>query len=146
MAKSQMPMVEPGEMNDPIVFPADIIRRLAPVFEVSTTGMARLLGMSRHVIWRRIHRREPLPAEYQARAQGAVRLYARALDLCWYQTGNGRRETRRWLNDWLRTPRPGASKRRLIEFLGTEEGQKELLALVVRISTDVYTSEQADSS
>jgi len=101
MAKSQMPMVDPDEMDDPIVFPADIIRRLAPIFEVSTTGMARLLGMSRHVVWRRIHGREPLPAEYQARAQGAVRLYARALDLCWYQTVNGRRETRRWLNAWL---------------------------------------------
>lgn len=141
MAKSQMPMVDPDEMDDPIVFPADIIRRLAPIFEVSTTGMARLLGMSRHVVWRRIHGREPLPAEYQARAQGAVRLYARALDLCWYQTVNGRRETRRWLNDWLRTPRPGAGKHRPIEILGTEEGQKELLALVMRLSTDVYANE-----
>ncbi|MBX9872073.1 MAG: hypothetical protein K2X75_08745 [Burkholderiaceae bacterium] len=146
MAKSQVPMVVPDELVDPIVFPADVIQRLAPVFEVSTTGMAHLLGISRHVVWRSIHRREALPAMYQGRAMGAIRLYALALDLCWYQTVNGRRETRRWLNDWLRTPRPGARKRRLIELLSTEEGQKELLALVVRISTDVYTSEQADSS
>jgi hypothetical protein len=92
MAKSQMPAVD---MDDPIVLPADIIRRLAPVFEVSTTGMARLLDMSRHVVWRRIHRREALPAGYQARAMGAIRLYALALDLRGYQTVNGRRETRR---------------------------------------------------
>jgi len=128
-------------MDDPIVFPADIIRRLAPVLEVSTTGMARLLGMSRHVVWRRIHRREALPARYQGRAMGAIRLHALALDLCWYQTVNGRRETRGWLNDWLRTPRPEAHKRRPIELLGNEEGQKELLALVMRLSTDVYINE-----
>lgn len=141
MAKSQMPMVDPEEMDDPIVFPADIIRRLAPVFKVSTTGMARLLGMSRHVVWRRIHGREPLPAEYQARVMEAIRLYALALDLCGYQTVNRRRETRRWLNAWLRTPRLGAGKHRPIEILGTEEGQKQLLALVMRISTHVYTNE-----
>lgn len=141
MAKSQVPMVDPDEMDDPIVFPADIIRRLAPVFEVSTTGMARLLGMSRHVVWRRIHRREALPTKYQGRAMGAIRLHALALDLCWYQTVNGRRETRRWLNDWLRTSRAGARKRRLIELLGTEEGQKELLAVVMTLSTVVYTNE-----
>jgi len=138
MAKSQVRAVV---MDGPIVLPADIIRRLAPIFEMSTTGMARLPGMSRHVVWRRIHQCEALPAEYQVRAIGAIRLYALALDLCWYQTVNGRRETRRWLNDWLRTPRPGAGRHRPIEILDTEEGQKEVLALVMRITTDVYTSE-----
>lgn len=138
MTKSQVRAVV---MDGPIVLPADIIRRLAPIFEISTTGMARLLGMSRHVVWRRIHRREALPARYQGRAMGAIRLHALALDLCWYQTVNGRRETRGWLNDWLRTPRPEAHKRRPIELLGNEEGQKELLALVMRLSTDVYINE-----
>jgi uncharacterized protein (DUF2384 family) len=144
MAKSKLPAVGQGELLDPVVLPADVVRQLAPVFEVSTTGMAHLLGMSRQAIWRRIHRREALPERYQARAMGAIRLYALALDVCWFQTVKGRRETRRWLNDWLRTPRPGSSKSRPIELLGSDEGQRELHALVMRIADTSYTYDWTD--
>lgn len=72
---------------------------------------------------------------------GAIRLYARALDHCRYQTVKERRETKGWLNDCLRIPRPEAGKRRPIKLLGTEEKQKKLQALVMRIFTNVYTNE-----
>lgn len=75
---------------------------------------------------------------------GAIRLLARALDLCGYPTVNGRRETRRWMIDWLRTPRPEFGKHRPLELIGTEEGPTELLGLVKRISADVYTNEKDD--
>lgn len=64
MVKSQRPVIsaderlhyaQPDGLNDPIVFPAEIIRNLALVFDVSTTGMACFLGMRRHVVWRKIH-------------------------------------------------------------------------------------------
>lgn len=122
----------------PILMPAAIVQRLAPVFEVSTTRMARLLGMSRHVVWRRIHRRQALPPEYQARAMGAIRVYVIALNLYWYQTLNGRREARRWMNDWLRSPSVRFSGRRPIELLGSVSGQRKLLAVLTRIETGDY--------
>lgn len=126
------------EADSPIVLPADIILRLAPVFEVSTTGMAQLLGMSRHVVWRRIHRHEALPPKYQERAMGALRLHTLALDLYGYQTISARREARRWMNDWLREPRLWFGWRRPIEFLGSDVEQKEVLTLVGGIVAGVY--------
>ena len=128
----------PDETDSPIVLPAEIIQKLAPVFEVSTTGMAQLLGMSRHVVWRRIHRRNALPPKYQARAMGALRLHALALDLYGYQTVNARREARRWMNDWLREPRLWFGWRRPIEFLGSDGEQKKVLTLVSGIVAGVY--------
>lgn len=126
------------DFSEPILWPAEIIRQLAPVFETSTTGMARILGMSRHVVWRRIHRHEALPPQYQARAMGAVRLYVLMLDLYGYQTISGRREARRWMNDWLRAPRPRSVWRRPIECLGSDEDQERLLNLVERIVAGAY--------
>lgn len=126
------------ESDSPIVLPAEIIQKLAPVFEVSTTGMAQLLGMSRHVVWRRIHRREALPPKYQARAMGAIRIYALALDLYVYQTVNARREARRWMNDWLREPRLWFGWRKPIEFLGSDMEQKKMLTLIEGIAAGVY--------
>jgi len=128
----------PDEWDDPIVLPAEIIRSLAPAFEVSTTGMARLLGMSRHVVWRKIHRREALPPQYQARAMGAVRLYALALGLYWYHTVSERKEARRWLNDWFRTPRLVFGWKKPIELLGSDKDQKAVLTLLARIGAGVY--------
>lgn len=121
-----------------IILPAEIIQKLAPVFEVSTTGMAQLLGMSRHVVWRRIHRREALPPKYQARAMGAIRIYAFALDLYGCQTANARREARRWMNDWLREPRLWFGWRKPIEFLGSDVEQKKVLTLIEGIAAGVY--------
>lgn len=126
------------EEDSHIVLPAEIIQRLAPVFEVSTTGMAQLLGMSRHVVWRRIHRREALPLRYQARAMGAIRLYALALDIYPYHTVKARRVARRWMNDWLREPRLWFGWRRPIEFLGSAVGQRKVLTLVEGIVAGVY--------
>ena len=144
MANTKLPAVGQGELLDPLVLPADVIRQLAPVFEVSTTGMAHLLGMSRHAVWRRIHRQQALPERYQARAMGAIRLYALALDVCWLQTVKGRRETRRWMNDWLRKARPESSKSRPIELLGSDEGQRELQALMMKIADTTHTYEWSD--
>lgn len=129
---------QPDETDDPIVFPAEIVRRLAPVFEVSTTGMARLLGMSRHVVWRKIHRREALPPQYQARAMGAVRIYILALDLCSYRTVSARQEARQWLNDWLRTERMVFGLKKPMELLGSDKDQKVVLTLLARIGAGVY--------
>lgn len=126
------------ESDDPIVFPAEIIRILAPVFEVSTTGMARLLGMSRYVVWRKIHRGEALPPEYQARAMGAVQLYVMALHLYGYQTVTGRQEARRWMNDWLREPRRWFGWHKPAELLGSDVKQKKLLTLVKSLAAGVY--------
>lgn len=126
------------ESDSPIVLPAEIIQRLASVFEVSTTGMAQLLGMSRHVVWRRIHRREALPPKYQARAMGALRLHALALHLYGYQTINARREARRWMNDWLREPRLWFGWRKPIEYLGSDMEQKKMLTLIKGIAAGVY--------
>lgn len=126
------------EYDSPIVLPAEIIQKLAPVFEVSTTGMAQLLGMSRHVVWRRIHQREALPPKYQERAMGALRLHALALHLYGYQTVNARREARRWMNDWLREPRLWFGWRRPIEFLSSDMEQKEVLTLVGGVVAGVY--------
>ncbi len=126
------------EVDSPIVLPAEIIQKLAPVFEVSTTGMAQLLGMSRHVVWRRIHRREALPPKYRARAMGAIRLHALALELYGYQTVNARRESRRWMNDWLREPRLWFGGSRPIEFLGSDVEQKKVLTLIEGIAAGVY--------
>lgn len=126
------------EADSPIVLPAEIIQKLAPAFEVSTTGMAQLLGMSRHVVWRRIHQRNALPPKYQARAMGVLRLHALALDLYGYQTVNARREARRWMNDWLREPRLWFGWRRPIEFLGSDGEQKKVLTLVSGIVAGVY--------
>lgn len=81
--------------SENIPWPAEIVRQLAPVFETSTTGMAQILGMSRHVVWRKIHRHDALPPQYQSRAMGAVRLYVLTLDLYGHQTVSGRREARR---------------------------------------------------
>jgi uncharacterized protein (DUF2384 family) len=144
MAKSKLPAVGPGELLDPVVLPANVIRQLAPVFEVSTTGMAHLLGMSRHAVWRRIHRQQALPGRYQVRAMGAIRLYALALNICWLQTVKGRQESRRWLNDWLRTGKPGSGNHRPIELLGSDEGQRELQALVMKIADTTHTYEWSD--
>lgn len=126
------------EVDSPIVLPAEIIQRLASVFEVSTTGMAQLLGMSRHVVWRRIHRREALPPKYQARAMGALRLHALALHLYGYQTINARREARRWMNEWLREPRLWFGWRKPIEFLGSDVEQKKVLTLIGGIAAGFY--------
>lgn len=129
----------PDEWDDPIVLPAEIIRSLAPVFEESTTGMTRLLGMSRHVVWRKIHRRENLPLEYQARAQGAVRIYVMALELCSYRTVSARQVARRWLNDWLRTPCLAFGWRKPMDLLSSDKEQNSLLTLLARVGACVYT-------
>jgi putative toxin-antitoxin system antitoxin component (TIGR02293 family) len=138
-ADKRLYYAQPYERDDPIVFPAEIIRVLAPVFEVSTTGMARLLGMSRHVVWRKIHRREALPPEYQARALGAVRVYVLALDLYSYHTVSRRQEARQWLNDWLRTPLWAFGWRKPLELLDSDKDQKALLTLLARVVVGVYT-------
>lgn len=138
MRKTQEPEVTMDEPNDPIILPASIIQALAPFYKVSTTEMARLLGMRRHVVWRKIHRREALPALYQARAMGAIRLYALALDLYGHQTVNARREARRWMNDWLREPRFWFGWRKPIELLDSDEEQMKLLTLVEGIAAGVY--------
>ena len=126
------------EVDSPIVLPAEIIQKLAPVFEVSTTGMVQLLGVSRHVVWRRIHQRKALPPKYQARAMGAIRIYALALDLYGCQTANARREARRWMNDWLREPRLWFGWRKPIEFLGSDVEQKKVLTLIEGIAAGAY--------
>lgn len=138
MRKIQVPEASMDEPNDAIILPAAIIQALAPVYQVSTTEMARLLGMSRHVVWRKIHRREVLPAAYQARAMGAIRLYAKTLDLYSAYTVNRRQEARQWLNDWLRAPRAALGGRKPIELLGSDSDQKAVWKLVAGIAAGVY--------
>jgi uncharacterized protein (DUF2384 family) len=89
-------------------------------------------------VWRKIHRREALPPEYQARALGAVRIYVLALDLCSYRTVSARQEARQWLNGWLRTPRLAFGWRKPIELLGSDKDQKSLVMLLAGIVAGVY--------
>lgn len=136
MKRNAADLVERQE--ETITLPAEIIRNLAPIFEVSTTRMAALLGMSRHAVWRRIHRQEALPPYYQARAMGAIRLYVRTLGLYSYDTIRSRREARRRLNDWLRAPRVGFGGRKPIELLASDKEQKKLLRLMADIAEGLY--------
>ena len=122
-----------------IIWPAEIVRQLAPVFEMSTTGLAVILGMSRHRVWRQIHRRQSLSAEDQQRVLGAIRVYTAALELCGLVTPEQRAQARYWMNDWLRTPRSTLRNQCPLELMRGPKGQEILVIYLSRIRHGVYT-------
>ena len=120
-------------------WPAEVVRQLAPAFGMSTTGMARILGMSRHRVWRQTHRRQKLSAEDQQLVLGAIRVYVAALKLCGYNTPDQRAWARRWMSDWLRTPSPFFDSQCPLSQISQPNGQDRLVTYLSQVRYGVYT-------
>tara|TARA_B100001250_G_scaffold283409_1_gene245567 strand:+ start:1910 stop:2311 length:402 start_codon:yes stop_codon:yes gene_type:complete len=125
--------------SEAIIWPAEIVRQLAPAFETSTTGMARRLGMSRHRVWRQIHRRQQLSTEDQQRVLGAIRVYVASLKLCGYSTPEQRTWARRWMNDWLRTPNLYFEGQYPLSYLCQSREEDRLVIYLLQLRYGVYT-------
>lgn len=126
----------PSEM---IPWPAEVVRQLAPAFETSTTGMARILGISRHRVWRQIHRRQKLSTEDQQLVLGAIRVYAAVLKLSGYTIPEQRAWARQWMKEWLHTPSSFFNDQWPLSEMSRPHGQDRLVTYLSQVRYGVYT-------